>query len=224
VTSRLAVALALVALVAGCGGDEESEAPTTTATGTETGGEADGCRDVEAPEPRQEGTETAPTALLNVDKTYRVVVSTSCGPFTITLDPKASPKTTASFAALVRARFFDGTVFHRIVPGFVIQGGDPLATGRGGPGYQTVDTPAPTTTYTLGTVAMAKAAAEPPGTAGSQFFVVTAQDAGLPAEYAVIGKVTAGLDVVARIGVLGDPSNEQPTQPVVVENMRVRVS
>ena len=82
-----------------------------------------------------------------------MAVSTNCGDFTITLDPKASPKTTASFVALARKGFFDGTVFHRIVPGFVIQGGDPTATGTGGPGYQTVDTPAPSTRYPLGTVA-----------------------------------------------------------------------
>ena len=224
----LVVALVLTALVAGCGGDDGDDAAAATTEAPATTGEsedgASGCRDVEQPEPSAEGTLTAPSALLNVDQTYRVRVTTNCGAFTITLDPKASPKTTASFVALVRSGFFDGTVFHRIVPGFVIQGGDPTASGRGGPGYQTVDTPARTTTYTLGTVAMAKGAADPPGTSGSQFFVVTAQDAGLPAEYAVIGKVTAGLDVVARIGVLGDPSTEQPTQPVVVERMRVSKS
>jgi cyclophilin family peptidyl-prolyl cis-trans isomerase len=224
-TRRLAIVLALAAVVAGCGGDgdDEEAAPPTTTTRAEGGDAATGCRDVDQPEARPEGTLKAPTALLNVDKTYRVVVSTSCGTFTITLDPEASPKTTASFVALVRGGFFDGTVFHRIVPGFVIQGGDPTATGSGGPGYQTVDEPASTTTYTLGTVAMAKGAAEPPGTSGSQFFVVTAEDAGLPADYAVVGKVTAGLDVVARIGTLGDPNTELPTQPVVVDRMRVQV-
>jgi peptidyl-prolyl cis-trans isomerase B (cyclophilin B) len=225
-TRRPAVVLALVALATGCGGDDggddDEAVPTTTAR---PGGDrtATGCRAVDQPAARPEGTLRAPIALLDIDKAYRVVVSTSCGAFTITLDPKASPKTTASFVALAREHFFDGTVFHRIVPGFVIQGGDPTASGSGGPGYQTVDTPASATTYTLGTVAMAKGAAEPPGTSGSQFFVVTAQDAGLPADYAVVGKVTAGLDVVTRIGALGDPATEQPTQPVVVDRMRVQV-
>jgi peptidyl-prolyl cis-trans isomerase B (cyclophilin B) len=225
VTRTFAIMLALAATLAGCGGgdgdDSQEAAPTTTAA---SGGDATGCREVAQPEPMPEGSEKAPSAALDAGKTYRIVVATSCGTFTITLDPKASPRTTASFTSLVRKRFFDGTLFHRIVPDFVIQGGDPTASGSGGPGYKTVDTPAASTTYTLGTVAMAKTEVEPPGTSGSQFFVVTGQDAGLPPDYAVIGKVTSGLDVVARIGVLGDPATQQPTQPVVVESMRVRVS
>jgi peptidyl-prolyl cis-trans isomerase B (cyclophilin B) len=226
----LSLLLLLVALlVAGCGGDDDEDgeaAPTTTEASATTTAQAggDGCRSVEPPAPRADGTLSAPSARLDAGRTYRVVVSTNCGDFTVTLDPGASPRTTASIVALVREGFYDGTVFHRIVPGFVIQGGDPTATGRGGPGYQTVDTPAPSTTYTRGIVAMAKGATEAPGTSGSQFFVVTAEDAGLPAEYAVIGEVTAGLDVVARIGALGDPTTEQPTQPVVVESMRVETS
>jgi peptidyl-prolyl cis-trans isomerase B (cyclophilin B) len=217
--------LALGLLAAGCGGDDDEEAtPTTEAAQTTSAASEGGCRNVEAPESRPEGTLEAPTAPLDAGQTYRVVVSTSCGEFTITLDPEASPKTTASIVALVREGFYDGTVFHRIVPGFVIQGGDPTATGGGGPGYQTVDPPAGSTTYTQGVVAMAKGATEPAGTSGSQFFVVTADDAGLPPDYAVIGEVTAGLDVVERIGALGDPTTEQPTQPVVVETMRVETS
>jgi cyclophilin family peptidyl-prolyl cis-trans isomerase len=171
------------------------------------------------PEPRE-----APTESLDAGQTHEAVVRTSCGEFTITLDPKASPKATASFAALARDGYFDGTVFHRIVPGFVIQGGDPTATGTGGPGYTTVDPPAPGTTYEHGVVAMAKAPTEPPGAAGSQFFVVTAGQAPLPPDYAVVGRVTGGLAVVDRIGLLGDPTTEQPTQPVVVEGIEIRSS
>jgi peptidyl-prolyl cis-trans isomerase B (cyclophilin B) len=232
-----AVALLALALAfAGCGGDDDEgeEAAATTETAAETtaatemaeaGGEPQvGCREVAEPEPKPEGTLKAPTALLNVDKTYEVLVETSCGEFTIALDPKASPKTTASFVALVQEGFYDGTVFHRIVPGFVIQGGDPTATGGGGPGYTTVDKPAASTRYTKGVVAMAKTAADPAGTSGSQFFVVTADDAGLPPDYAVIGEVTDGLDVVERIGVLGDPNTQLPTQPVVVSRMTVRIT
>src|SRR5438093_852140 len=132
-----------------------------------------------------------------------------------------SPCTTSSFAALVRKRFFDGTRFHRIVPGFVIQGGDPTATGKGGPGYSVRDVPASDSRYTKGVVAMAKTAAELPGTSGSQFFVVTAVDAGLPPEYAILGVVTKGLRVVERIGRLGDPVNERPTRRVVVQRVVV---
>lgn len=159
--------------------------------------------------------------MLDVEKTYALTFRTSCGDFTIRLDPKASPKASASFLALARRDFFDGTYFHRIVPGFVIQGGDPTGSGTGGPGYSTVDPPASGTTYTRGVVAMAKTAAEAPGTAGSQFFVVTGADAGLPPDYAVVGRVVAGLDVGAHIDVLGDPNTELPKRPVVVDDVVV---
>jgi cyclophilin family peptidyl-prolyl cis-trans isomerase len=147
-------------------------------------------------------------------------VQTSHGEFGFELDDDASPKAVASFVELARKGFFEGTVFHRIVPGFVIQGGDPTGTGTGGPGYSTVDPPPPGTTYEHGVVAMAKTATDPPGTAGSQFFVVTADDAGLPPDYAVIGRVTEGLDVVRQIGELGDAA-QQPTERVVVEAVAI---
>ena len=104
-----------------------------------------------------------------------------------------------------------------------IQAGDPTATGEGGPGYTTVDAPPASAAYTHGVVAMAKTAAQPAGTAGSQFFVVTAANAGLPPDYAIIGKVTSGLDVVDRIGKLGDQS-EQPTEVVEIEQATVTTS
>jgi cyclophilin family peptidyl-prolyl cis-trans isomerase len=105
------------------------------------------------------------------------------------------------------------------VPGFVIQGGDPTQSGSGGPGYSTLDPPDASATYVKGVVAMAKTQLEPPGTSGSQFFVVTGADIGLPPEYAIVGKVTDGLDVVELIGTLGDPATEQPLQPIVVETV-----
>jgi len=119
----------------------------------------------------------------------------------------------------VRKRFFDGTIFHRIVPGFVIQGGDPTGTGTGGPGYSVRDVPPRNSLYTEGVVAMAKSAAEPRGTAGSQFFVVTAADAGLPPDYAILGVVTKGLKVVEKIGRLGNRATERPTRRVAVLRM-----
>jgi cyclophilin family peptidyl-prolyl cis-trans isomerase len=155
-----------------------------------------------------------------------VILDTSCGRIDIRLDQRISPRTTASFAALTRHGFFDRTVFHEIIPDFVIQGGDPTASGTGGPGYTTRDTPPGDTTYPRGRVAMAKTAAEPAGTAGSQFYIVTAQDTRLPPEYAVLGKVVRGLDVVSRIGSLGDPASGAagtPLKPVVIEKARVLV-
>lgn len=176
---------------------------------------------MQAPAPRDGGDQAAPTEPLDASQTWTLTFDTSCGTFVVTLDLDSAPKTAASLVALARAGFYDDTVFHRIVPGFVIQGGDPTQSGTGGPGYSTVDRPAADAAYTKGVVAMAKTAAEPPGTAGSQFFVVTGGDAGLPPEYAIVGKVTDGLDVVDRIGALGDPDTEQPLRPVVVDSVTV---
>jgi peptidyl-prolyl cis-trans isomerase B (cyclophilin B) len=219
----LAALLALFALLgAGCGGDEESAASesTTAETATDTGStDASGCRSVEAPAPREDGGATAPTERLDPEKTWTLTFATSCGSFVVTLDPVAAPATSASLVALAEQGFFDDTVFHRIVPGFVIQGGDPTQSGTGGPGYSTVDVPAAGSQYTKGVVAMAKTGAEPPGTSGSQFFVVTGEDVGLPPEYAIVGEVTDGLDVVELIGNEGDPATEQPLQPIVIESV-----
>jgi peptidyl-prolyl cis-trans isomerase B (cyclophilin B) len=157
---------------------------------------------------------------LDPAKTYTVNVRTNLGAFALALDVKDSPCTSSSFASLVRKGFFDGTLFHRIVPGFVIQGGDPTGTGRGGPGYTVVDVPPRDARYTRGVVAMAKTSSEPPGTSGSQFFVVTAADSGLAPDYALLGKVTKGLDVVERIGRLGN-ALERPTRKVTVLQMTV---
>jgi cyclophilin family peptidyl-prolyl cis-trans isomerase len=153
------------------------------------------------------------------------VVQTSCGTFEISLDVARSPKTASSFAYLVRKGVYDRTFFHRIVPGFVIQGGDPEGTGTGGPGYSVTEAPPQSIAYHRGVVAMAKTAAQPPGTSESQFYVVTAADAGLPPDYAYLGKVTRGLPVVMRIGRLGDRASGEtgtPTQTVVIEKISLR--
>jgi len=202
------VTLALLLAAAGCGGG----AADRTATGE--------CEQVEQPAPRTPEPVEPPTGTLDPSKTWQLVFATSCGDFTVQLDLRLAPETTASLVSLARRGFYDGTVFHRIVPGFVIQGGDPTQTGTGGPGYATLDAPPPSVRYTKGTVAMAKTSLAPAGTAGSQFFVVTADDAGLRPEYAIVGRVTEGLDVVERIGALGD-ANERPTQPVVVRSVTV---
>jgi peptidyl-prolyl cis-trans isomerase B (cyclophilin B) len=223
----IALACAAAALGA-CGGDEkkaDSALTETTAEGTATlpapaGGD---CKQVSAPEPAEREAKK-PKAKLDAGTTYRLVFETSCGDFTVTLDPKRAPRTAASLVALANAHFYDKTAFHRIVPDFVIQGGDPTGRGDGGPGYSTVDKPPAGTRYTKGVVAMAKTGAEDPGTAGSQFFVVTAAEAPFPSpDYAVVGKVTKGLGVVERIGALGGP-DERPIQPVVIENVSVEES
>ena len=104
-------------------------------------------------------TRDAPAEPLDASKSYSLVFETSCGSFTVALDPESAPNTTASLVALAEDGYFDDTIFHRVVPGFVIQGGDPTQSGGGGPGYSTVDPPPSDATYTKGTVAMAKAEA-----------------------------------------------------------------
>jgi peptidyl-prolyl cis-trans isomerase B (cyclophilin B) len=224
---RLSVAALLLAL-AGCGGGggggkdtaTTSTQSAATSASASTSTDANGCTSVSPPAGKAKR-EPKPTQRLDAAKTYDVKIETNCGTFTIHLAVKTSPATTASFVSLAKRHFFDGTVFHRIVPGFVIQGGDPTGTGQGGPGYKTVDPPPASTRYTLGVVAMAKTQAEAAGTSGSQFFVVTTQDAQLPPDYAVLGTIITGSDVVSRIGQLGDPSTEQPTETVEIEHATV---
>ena len=160
---------------------------------------------------------------LDPNTTYGLVLETNKGSFTIELDQKLAPNTTKSLVQLASKGFFDGTKFHRVVPGFVIQGGDPTGTGTGGPGYKTVDVPPKDAAYTRGVVAMAKTTAEAPGTAGSQFFVVTGTDIGLPPDYAIVGKVTDGMKTVEAIEALGT-GDGPPSTPVVIERVTVHES
>jgi peptidyl-prolyl cis-trans isomerase B (cyclophilin B) len=218
----VALVLALSALGVACGGDDSGDA---AGTGTETA-EASGtgqCESVEAPEPREPESREAPTEPLDTSRELALVVETSCGTFTIELDPEQAPNTAASLVALADDGYFDDVTFHRVVPGFVIQGGDPTGTGAGGPGYTTVDAPAADAAYTRGVVAMAKSGAEAPGSAGSQFFVVTAEDAGLPPDYAIVGEVTEGMDTVDRIDALG-AGDGPPSQTVLIETITVEES
>ena len=231
------IALLLVCglLVGACGGDDEKESrgaqntpqssgtvvPEDTAAAEETPGEAAGCEKAADPEAREEGKLPRPKEELDPEKTYVAEIVTSCGEFEITLDSEAAPKTGGSFVYLARKGFYDGLKFHRIVPGFVIQAGDPRGSGEGGPGYSVVEAPPEDLVYKKGVVAMAKTQLEEPGTSGSQFFVVTAEDAGLPPEYALLGKVTKGQEVVARIGVVEVGPDDQPVEPVVIQQVKI---
>lgn len=206
-----AAAFLLLGLVA-CGGDDDGEE-----TGSAPGAEE--CTEVAEPEPKEVDLKRPPRTLERGRKAT-AIMETSCGTFEIALDTTRSPKTANSFAYLAEEGVYDGTAFHRVAPGFVIQGGDPKGDGTGGPGYSVDEPPPENTVYTRGTVAMAKTAAEPPGRSGSQFFVVTAPaDAGLDPDFAVLGRLTGGEEVVARIDALGDPATEQPSQPVVIERV-----
>jgi peptidyl-prolyl cis-trans isomerase B (cyclophilin B) len=207
----VAVGVVAAVLISRGGGDDDS---STTAENS-----AGGCKTVEAPEPKSASFK-APEEVLKSGEPATAVVKTSCGTFEIALDTKRAPKTANSFAFLAEEGFYDDLVFHRIVPGFVIQGGDPEGTGTGGPGYSVDEKPPPNLAYTKGVVAMAKSSAEPPGRSGSQFFVVTGADVGLPPEYALVGKVTKGFDAVARIEKQGGPE-EKPKQTVLIEEVTI---
>jgi peptidyl-prolyl cis-trans isomerase B (cyclophilin B) len=211
---------------ASCGGDDDDSGDGSSGGGDaaaqaeqEPQLEQEPCREVQAPAPRPDGGADKPSGKLDPSRTYTALLKTSCGDITVKLDQKTSPKTAASFASLVRQGFYDGTVFHRIIPGFVIQGGDPTGQGTGGPGYSVRDKPPGDTTYTQGVAAMAKTEVEPSGTSGSQFYIVTAPDAGLPPEYAVLGEVVKGLDVALAIEQLGDPASNTgtPVRTVILE-------
>ena len=164
---------------------------------------------------------------------------TSAGNIEVRLMPEHAPTTVANFVDLATGRrewrdprdgqkkteaLYPGTIFHRVIPDFMIQGGDPEGTGGGGPGYQIVEPPPPDFEYEKGVVAMAKSALEDPGTAGSQFFVVTVDGAPLDPDYAVVGKVTKGLDVVDLIGVAPVGPDEQPVEPIVMRSVEVEDS
>ncbi|HEY6961372.1 MAG TPA: peptidylprolyl isomerase [Gaiellaceae bacterium] len=209
----------LVAAVAGCGGGKKT-IPNQLPPGSTDG---DGCVAIATTPNPEKRSAPKPTKRLDASKTYDVHFFTNCGTFTIRLDVRTSPATTASFASLVQRHFFDHTIFHRIVPGFVVQGGDPTGTGTSGPGYSTVDPVPKSAKYTLGVVAMAKTQREKAGTAGSQFFIVTTKNANLPPLYAILGKVVEGIDNVERIGQLGDANTGSPVRLVEIQRVTLDV-
>lgn len=159
-----------------------------------------------------------PKLSLDPSKHYVVTLFTNCGKIAIELDVRDAPRTTASFAYLVKRGFYDDLTFHRVAAGFVIQGGDPNGDGSGGPGYTVVEPPPSNVRYTLGTVAMAKTGTDPSGASGSQFFIVTAREAPLPPQYALVGRVTGSLTAVEAIGRLATnpPQDGAPVIPVVI--------
>jgi cyclophilin family peptidyl-prolyl cis-trans isomerase len=215
VLTSLIVVLATV-LLASCGGGDDS---TLSTTATDAGG----CEPAEKPAPKDVSLQK-PEQVLKPGEKATATVETSCGNFVIELDTKESPKTANSFAFLAEQGIYDDTWFHRIVTDAFIQGGDPKGDGTGDPGYTVTEPPPPDTAYLEGFVAMGKTGVAPPGTSGSQFFVVAQADAGLPPDYALVGQVIDGIDVVKRIAALGDPASGQtgtPTQVVLVKKITV---
>ena len=160
-----------------------------------------------------------PEMVIDPSKRYTAQMETSMGSLTISLDPVAAPKTVNNFVFLAREGYYDGVIFHRIIQGFVIQGGDPTGTGRGGPGYRFEDElPAPGR-YEIGSLAMANAG---PNTNGSQFFIISGPSgAGLPPQYSLFGKVVKGLEVVDQMEKVKTGPGDKPVDDVVIQSVTI---
>ncbi len=164
--------------------------------------------------------DNAPDFTIDTAKRYEATLDTNHGEVVIELDAGRSPLTVNNFVFLANEGFYDGVVFHRVIEGFMIQGGDPTGTGRGGPGYRFRDEIEGQGTYARGTVAMANAG---PNTNGSQFFIMH-RDYGLPHNYTIFGQVTSGLDAVDSIATTGTDPSDRPHDEVVIRKVTVTES
>ena len=152
-------------------------------------------------------------------KSYTAVVDTTAGEIRCELFAAESPQTVGNFVGLAEQGYYDGLIFHRVIPDFVIQGGDPEGTGSGGPGYSFEDELPDEGKYEVGSVAMANAG---PNTNGSQFFIIVGdQGVQLPAAYSLFGKVTKGQDVAEKISTMAAPGTETPEPPVTIEKVTI---
>ena len=165
--------------------------------------------------------DAAPPIIIDPTKTYAATMVTSKGTLEIILDAAGAPITVNNFVFLARWHYYDGIVFHRVIPNFVLQGGDPSGNGTGGPGYRFNDELPKPGRYELGSLAMANAG---PNTNGSQFFVISGPDGmRLPPLYALFGKVIKGLDIVGAINDIGTPSGS-PRERVVIDSVTITES
>ncbi len=161
--------------------------------------------------------DTAPDLTIDLSKTHRAVLHTSAGDIAIDLYAVDAPQTVNNFRFLGNDGFYDNVIFHRVIPGFMVQGGDPTGTGRGGPGYQFRDETHSKTSYKRGTLAMANSG---PNTNGSQFFIMHA-DYGLPNAYTIFGEVTDGMDVVDSIAGAPTGAQDRPHDPVTINSVTI---
>jgi len=159
---------------------------------------------------------------IDPDKRYTATMSTSMGELVIALDPIRAPKTVNNFVFLALHKYYEGVIFHRIINGFVCQGGDPTGTGRGGPGYRFEDELPKPGQYEIGSVAMANAG---PNTNGSQFFLISGPSgAGLPPQYSLFGKIVKGLDVLDAMQKVPTGAGDRPKDDVVIESVTISVA
>jgi len=172
--------------------------------------------------PRKTNFDAPPPMVIDPAKRYTATMDTSMGELTIALDPTAAPKTVNNFVFLAQHRYYDGVIFHRIIPGFMCQGGDPEGSGRGGPGYRFEDELPKPGRYEVGSVAMANAG---PNTNGSQFFIISGPSGvGLPPSYSLFGKVVKGLDVVDAMEKVPTGSGDRPRDDVVINSVTITES
>ncbi len=159
-----------------------------------------------------------PDMTIDLARTYSATLHTNHGDIEIEFDAVNSPLTVNNFVFLARDGFYDGVIFHRVIPGFMIQGGDPTGTGMGGPGYKFRDELEGSGQYSRGTVAMANAG---PNTNGSQFFIMH-NDYGLPHSYNIFGRVTAGLEAVDAIAATPTGAQDRPQSDCVISSVTVK--
>jgi peptidylprolyl isomerase len=179
------------------------------------------CPNPDGSSPKQQRFDGPPPMCIDPEKRYTAEMVTSKGTMILSLDPVAAPQTVNSFVFLSRYHYYEGIVFHRVIPGFVLQGGDPTGTGTGGPGYKFEDELPPPGRYEMGSLATPNAG---PNTNGSQFFIISGKDGmRLPPQYSLFGKVVSGLDVVATINDLGTRGG-QPKELVTIESVTVTES
>ncbi|HEX6031661.1 MAG TPA: peptidylprolyl isomerase [Tepidiformaceae bacterium] len=157
-----------------------------------------------------------PAMTIDPKKSYTATIETSAGTMTAELFPGDVPQTVNNFVFLARDDYYNDVIFHRVIPGFMIQGGDPTGTGRGGPGYRFDDEPVKRP-YSRGTLAMANAG---PNTNGSQFFIMHA-DYGLPPSYTIFGKLTSGEDVLDKIATAKTGAQDRPDEPVTIKSVSI---
>lgn len=218
-----AVALTSALLLTACGGGNasspEGSASTPAGNDSGTGPAAVECPPAEGTPERVTAFEQAPPMCIDPAKMYTAKVETDAGEFTVALDAEKAPKTVNNFVFLARHQYYDGTPFHRVIKGFMAQGGDPEGTGRGGPGY-TIEDELPSDPYEVGSIAMANTGQ--PNSGGSQFFIVTGPDGvGLPPAYALFGKVTDGMDVVQKIEADGTEGEGMPPTVHQIEKVTI---
>jgi cyclophilin family peptidyl-prolyl cis-trans isomerase len=172
--------------------------------------------------PKTQQFAAAPELGIDPEKRYSATISTSLGDLVVALDAAAAPKTVNNFVFLALHHYYDGVIFHRIINGFMCQGGDPTGTGRGGPGYRFDDELPKPGRYEVGSVAMANAG---PNTNGSQFFVVSGpHGVGLPPQYSLFGKVVKGLDVLETMQNVRTNAQDRPHDDVVINSVTITVA